>query len=255
MAATKRRPMIAGNWKLHNTVAESLALVTELRHQLAAVRDCDVVVAPSYTALHAVADRLQGSNIAVAAQELYPEDKGAFTGAVSGPQIKEAGATYVLVGHSERRQLFGETLESSHLRVQAALKAGLHPILCIGETLAERQKDATAKVVGEQLEAALGQLKPDALAHAVIAYEPVWAIGTGQVATPQQAQEVHHIIRERLRHRDAAWAEGMRILYGGSVKADNAADLLRQADIDGALVGGASLKADSFVGIVKARST
>ncbi|HET6344743.1 MAG TPA: triose-phosphate isomerase [Myxococcota bacterium] len=250
---TPRRKLIAGNWKLNKTVAESVALAVELSRLLGQVRDCDLVVAPVYTAIAAVAQKLAGTPLAVAGQDLYPEDEGAFTGAVSGPLLKEAGASYVLVGHSERRQLFGETLESSQKRMAAALRAGLTPILCVGETLKERQADTTAKVVGEQLDAGIKSLSAADLARIVIAYEPVWAIGTGQVATPAQAQEVHNLIRERLRHRDAAVAEGLRILYGGSVKPDNAKELLGQRDIDGALVGGASLNAASFAGIVAAR--
>ncbi len=247
-----RRKLIAGNWKLHKTIAESLELVTELKRLLGPVRDCDLVVAPPYTAIHAVAQRLEDSQIEVAAQELYPEDKGAFTGAVSGPLIKEAGAEYVIVGHSERRQIFGETLASSQLRLKAALRAKLVPILCIGETLAEREAGRTTQVVGEQLDAALLGSDAAQLSPLVVAYEPVWAIGTGKNATSAQAQEVHVFIRERLRARDARLAE-TRILYGGSVKPDNARELLAQPDIDGALVGGASLDAASFVGIVKAR--
>ena len=253
MPDNARRPYIAGNWKLNKTVAESVALAVELSRLLGQVRDCDLVVAPVYTAIAAVAQKLAGTPLAVAGQDLYPEDEGAFTGAVSGPLLKEAGASYVLVGHSERRQLFGETLESSQKRMAAALRAGLTPILCVGETLKERQADTTAKVVGEQLDAGIKSLSAADLARIVIAYEPVWAIGTGQVATPAQAQEVHNLIRERLRHRDAAVAEGLRILYGGSVKPDNAKELLGQRDIDGALVGGASLNAASFAGIVAAR--
>jgi triosephosphate isomerase len=245
--------MIAGNWKMHKNVKEALELVRELRRLLSQVRDCDLVVSPPYTALHAVHAALEDSNIAVAAQELFWESKGAFTGAISAGMLKDVGCTYALVGHSERRQLFGETLESSAKRVRAALDAGLGPILCIGETLAERQADKTNDVVAAQLDAGIQGLSTAELDRLVIAYEPVWAIGTGVVATPQQAQEVHAMIRERLRSRDAGVGEGMRILYGGSVKPDNARDLLGQVDIDGALVGGASLTADQFVGIVKGR--
>jgi triosephosphate isomerase len=245
--------MVAGNWKMHKTVPEALELVRELRRLLAQVRDCDLVVAPPYTALHAVHKALEDSAIAVAAQELFWEEKGAFTGAVSAAMLKDVGCTYVLVGHSERRQLFGETLESSGRRVRAALKAGLVPILCIGETLAERQANRTHEIVAAQLDAGIHGLSTPDLGRLVVAYEPVWAIGTGAVATPQQAQEIHAAIRERLRSRDAGVGEGTRILYGGSVKPDNARELLGQPDIDGALVGGASLTADQFVGIVKGR--
>lgn len=248
-----RRIMIAGNWKLNKTVGEALELVRELRRLLSQVRDCDLVVAPPYTALHAVAKALDDSNIHVAAQELFYEDQGAFTGTVSGPMLKEVGCRYVLVGHSERRQYFGETLESSGLRVRAASRAGLSPILCIGETLEERQASRTMEVVAAQLDAGIEGLSIEELDRVIIAYEPVWAIGTGQVATPQQAQDVHRMIRERLRTKDAKMAEAMQILYGGSMKPKNAGELLAQADIDGGLIGGASLDAESFVGIVKAR--
>ena len=247
-----RRKLIAGNWKLNKALGESVDLARELKNALAQVRHCDIVVAPVYTALASVAQALKDSNIAVAAQELYWEDSGAFTGAVSGPLIQDAGCRYVLVGHSERRQLFGETLETSRKRVGAALKAQLAPILCIGETLQEREQNRTEAVVREQLEAGIADLSNDELRQVVIAYEPVWAIGTGKVATPEQAQQVHHFIRERLRHVNKSTCEQLRLLYGGSVKADNASSLLNQPDIDGALVGGASLVASSFVGIVKA---
>jgi triosephosphate isomerase len=248
-----RRQLIAGNWKMFKTVAEAEALAVELKNKLASLRDCDLVVAPPYTALWAVARKLADSNIAVSGQELFWEDKGAFTGAVAGAQLREAGATYVLVGHSERRQYFGETLETSKKRVAAAMRNSLTPILCIGETLAERDARRTETVVGEQLEAAVQGLSKADLARIVIAYEPVWAIGTGKVATPAQAQEVHAFIRDCLRAHDAPTAAALRILYGGSVKADNAAELLGQADIDGALVGGASLEAESFAAIARAR--
>ncbi len=248
-----RRPFVAGNWKMHKTVAESVAFVAELRRRLSQVRDCDLAVAPPFTALYPVAQKLAGSNIAVAGQDVFWEEKGAFTGAVAPGMLKEAGCTHVLIAHSERRQYFGETNETSNKRLRAALKAGLVPILCIGETLAEREAGRTADVVKSQLEGALAGLSPGELTSLVVAYEPVWAIGTGKVATPQQAQEVHALVRDRLRARDASWAAGVRILYGGSVKPDNAAELFAQPDIDGGLVGGASLDAASFVGIVKAR--
>lgn len=249
-----RRMLIAGNWKMNKTLPQALELASELRRVLGAVRHCDLMVAPPYPCLYPVAQRLEGSNIAVGAQEIYFETSGAFTGAVSAEMVKAAGCTFTLVGHSERRQLFGETLESSRKRVRAALDAGLTPMLCIGETLEEREAQRTMQVVGEQLDAAIEGLSSAELERLVIAYEPVWAIGTGKVATPMQAQEVHAVIRERLRARDRTVAEGMRILYGGSVKPDNAGDILGQPDIDGALVGGASLDAQSFAGIVKARA-
>lgn len=247
-----RRPLIAGNWKLNKTVQEALALVTDLKRLLSPLRHCDLMIAPTYPCLVPVAQRLEGTSIALGAQELYPEDAGAYTGAVSGPILASAGCTYVLVGHSERRQLFGETLESSRARVQAALRSNLTPILCIGETLEEREAGRTMAVVLEQLEAGIAGLTPEVLAKIVVAYEPVWAIGTGKVATPAQAQEVHRAIRECLRGHDASVAQSMRILYGGSVKPSNAKEILQQEDIDGALVGGASLVAEDFAGIARA---
>ncbi len=247
-----RRPMVAGNWKLNKTIPEALALVTELKNALASVRDVDVVVAPPFTALWSVHERLAGTNIGLSAQEIYFEDSGAFTGKVSAPMVKDAGCAYAIVGHSERRQHFHETIETSNKRVKAALKAGLAPILCVGETLDDRQKNNTTKVVAEQLDGGIAGLSIDELNRIIIAYEPVWAIGTGHVATPKQAQEVHGMIRDRLRSKDAAMAEKMRILYGGSVKPDNAHDLNEEPDIDGSLVGGASLKAADFIAIVRA---
>lgn len=248
-----RRTLIAGNWKLNKTVTEALTLVSDLRRLLSQVRDCDLVIAPPFTAIWPAVHRLEGSNIQLAGQDLYFEDQGAFTGTVSGPMLKDAGCQYVLVGHSERRQFFGETLDSARRRVRAALRSGLTPILCIGETLAERQAEQTFDIVQSQLLSAIEELPTADLRRLVIAYEPVWAIGTGQVATPEQAQEVHQFIRECLRKVDAEAAKSVRILYGGSVKPDNAAELLGKPDIDGALVGGASLDAETFANIVKAR--
>jgi triosephosphate isomerase len=248
-----RRQLIAGNWKLFKNVTEAVAFVRELRGALAGVTDADVLVAPPYVDLYPVAKELAGSSIAVAGQDLFWEDKGAFTGTVSGPMLKDAGCSAVLIGHSERRQFFGETNETSSKRVRAALRSGLVPVLCVGELLAEREAGRTHEIVAAQLDGALEGLSAKDLATLVVAYEPVWAIGTGKVATPAQAQEVHAMIRERLRARDRAWADGLRILYGGSVKPDNAAELLRQPDIDGALVGGACLEVKSFQAIVEAR--
>lgn len=248
-----RRYFIAGNWKLNKTVPEALDLVRELSRLVSSVRDCDIAIAPSYTALWPVGQRLSESVVKLAAQDLFYETSGAYTGTVSGLQLKDVGCSYVLVGHSERRQLFGESLDSSRKRMKAAFDAGLTPILCIGETLQERESGQTTQVVGEQLEAAIAGFDVDTLMGMVIAYEPVWAIGTGNVATPAMAQEVHRMIRERLRSHQHDLAEATRILYGGSVKPENAAELLGQEDIDGALVGGASLKAEDFASIVRAR--
>ncbi len=247
-----RKKLIAGNWKLNCTQAEAGALLRDLRRLLSSMRHCDFLVLPPYTALAQAAKTLEDSSIALGAQEIYYEDKGAFTGAISGPLLKDIGCSYTLVGHSERRQLFAETLETSLLRVQAAWRAGLEPMLCVGETLEERESNRSAEVVLAQLEAVVGNSSLEELQHLSVAYEPVWAIGTGKVATPQQAQEIHSVIRERFYALDSALADKVRLLYGGSVKPDNAAELLAQADIDGALVGGASLKAADFAAIGRA---
>ncbi|HLU67812.1 MAG TPA: triose-phosphate isomerase [Kofleriaceae bacterium] len=247
-----RTPIVVGNWKLNKTLAESLALVTELKNQLASVRDVDIGVAPVFTALHAVARRLEDSNLAVYGQNCHVEERGAFTGEVAATLLADAGARGVIVGHSERRTLFGETDEVVARKVKAVLAAGLQVIACVGETEAERDGGRTAERVTTQMTAVLGAVDPGAADRLVVAYEPVWAIGTGRTATPAQAQEVHALIRSMLRDRLGSAGDGVRIQYGGSVKPDNAAELLRQGDIDGALVGGASLKADDFAAIVKA---
>lgn len=249
-----RRYVIAGNWKMNKTVAEATETAAELRRLVAQFRDCDIIIAPTYTAIWPVAQKLVDSNVSVCAQEVYFEESGAFTGAISAKMVKEAGCQYALIGHSERRQIFGETLETSRKRMQAAFDAGLTPILCIGETLEEREAGRTLEVVGEQLDAAIAGFDLTTLENMIVAYEPVWAIGTGKVATPQQAQDVHAGIRERLRYVGQDLAAGMRLLYGGSVKPANAKELMSQEDIDGVLVGGASLQAESFAGIVKARA-
>jgi triosephosphate isomerase (TIM) len=250
-----RVPFIAGNWKLNKTVAEALAIVTEIKNAVASVRDVEVAVAPVYTALQAVAKRLEGTAIGVAAQDCYWEDAGAFTGQVSVPLLKDVGCTWVIVGHSERRQLFGETDAGVNKKAKAVLKHGLRPIICIGETLAERDGNRTLDVVGTQLHGALEGFTADDVRKVVIAYEPVWAIGTGRNATPAQAQEVHAFIRKELRSRFGEVADEVRIQYGGSVKPDNVATLMAEPDIDGALVGGASLTADSFIKLVRGGQT
>jgi triosephosphate isomerase len=247
-----RKQLIAGNWKLHNTIAESVALARAIREGAASAR-CDIAVAPVFTALSAVREALNGSNVALSAQDVHWEKKGAFTGEVSAPHLKDAGCAYGIIGHSERRQFFGETDETVRKKVRALLDAGLRPILCIGETLEQREQGATLGVSIGQTLAGIAGFSNEALAELVIAYEPVWAIGTGKTATPADAQAVHAGIRAALANdRGAAFAEKVRILYGGSMKADNAKELLAQPDIDGALVGGASLKADSFLAIVAA---
>ncbi len=249
-----RRPLIAGNWKMFKTVPEAQALVRALVDGL---RDspvkCDVLVAPPFTALHAVAESLRGSAIQLAGQNMHFEKEGAFTGEVSPPMLKDAGCTHVILGHSERRHVFGETDDGVARKARAAWDNGLLPILCVGETQAERDSDRTMEVVERQVERALRQLSPDEAARSVMAYEPVWAIGTGRVATPEQAEAVQAAIRKLVRfsHGDAV-AAALRILYGGSVKPDNVAPLLAEADIDGALVGGACLQAEPFLKIVRA---
>jgi len=248
-----RTPFVVGNWKLHKTVAEATALVTELKNQLGAVKGVDVGVAPVFTSLWPVARRLEGSSIALAAQNCFYEEKGAWTGEVAPSLLADAGCTWVIIGHSERRQHFGETDDTVARRVKAALAAGLGVIACVGETDAQRDAGATFAVVDQHLAGALAHVDAAASARVVIAYEPVWAIGTGRTATPAQAQEVHAHIRTRLRERlGAAAGDAMRIQYGGSVKPGNAEALMSQEDIDGALVGGASLEAADFVAIVKA---
>ncbi|MEO8841384.1 MAG: triose-phosphate isomerase [Kofleriaceae bacterium] len=246
-----RTPFVVGNWKLNKTIAEALANVTELKNQLGAVKGVDIGVAPPFTAIHSVAKRLEGSSIAVCAQNAYWEASGAWTGELSPAMLSDAGATWVIVGHSERRQHFGDTNESVGKKARAVIAAGMGAIVCVGETLAERDGGRTLPVVDAQLDGGLAEVT--ACDNLVIAYEPVWAIGTGRTATPAQAQEVHAHIRAQLAIRyGGTVASGIRIQYGGSVKPSNAAELMSQGDIDGALVGGASLEAADFVAIVKA---
>lgn len=250
-----RRCFIAGNWKMNKTVGEGLALVRELRGLVSQVRDrVEIAVAPPFTALHPVGKALEDSNIALAAQNCDGHEAGAYTGEVAAPMLREVGCRYVILGHSERRQLFGETDAGVNLRARAVLKAGMLPIVCVGETLEEREANKTLAVVETQVKGCLQGISATEGAGFVIAYEPVWAIGTGRTATSRQAQEVHAHIRGLL---TGLWgpdvAAGIRIQYGGSVKPDNAAELLGQPDIDGALVGGASLKAADFAAIIKAK--
>ncbi len=249
-----RTPFVVGNWKLNKTINEALALVTELKNQLGAVKGVAVGVAPPFTSLSAVAKRLEGSSIATCSQDCFWETSGAFTGEVSAPLLADAGCTWAIVGHSERRQFFGDTNESVGRKARAALAGGLGVIVCVGEMLNERDAGRTLDIVDGQLAGGLEGIDAAAAAQrVVIAYEPVWAIGTGRTATPGQAQEVHAHIRKRLAERfGGATADAIRIQYGGSVKPSNAEALLSEADIDGALVGGASLEAADFVAIVKA---
>jgi len=250
---TKRQPLIAGNWKMHKTQGEARTLAREIRQGLDPGARSEVVVAPPYTSLAAVAGELAGSTIRLAAQDSFWERQGAYTGAISPVMLADAGCHYVIVGHSERRQHFGDTNQAVNRKLLAVLEAGPVPILCIGETLEERQAGETLQVVAEQLREGLSGVAGEARENLVIAYEPVWAIGTGLTATSEQAQEVHAFIRSLLRELFGPAAEGIRILYGGSVTPDNAASLLAKPDIDGALVGGASLKADSFLKIIAAK--
>ena len=250
-----RRPIIAGNWKMNKTIAEAIELVNGLKRNLYTVDDAEIIVCPPYTALTEVAELLPGANIALGAQDMCWEDKGAFTGEVSAPMLKDAGCTHVIIGHSERRQYCNETNETVNKKVKAALRAGLIPIMCVGERLPEREGGRTFDVVRDHLLSGLKDVSADDLPRVIIAYEPVWAIGTGKNATPQQAQEVHTFIRDLLaKTYSSAVASCVRIQYGGSVTPENAGPLMSEPDVDGALVGGASLKIDSFTQIVKKAS-
>jgi len=249
-----RRPFIAGNWKLNKTVAEALELVNTLKAELADITDADIVVAPVFTALGQVADALAGSNIAVAAQNCYPERSGAFTGEVSPALLKDVGCRHVIVGHSERRHIFGETDAFINAKVRALVTEGLTAIFCIGETLEERESGRMFDILRRQLSEGLKDLDAAAMEGVVVAYEPVWAIGTGKTATDEQANEAHAFIRSLLQDRFGVMTAGTtRILYGGSVKPDNVDGLMAMPDIDGTLVGGASLKAADFVRIARFR--
>ncbi|MBN1652361.1 MAG: triose-phosphate isomerase [Deltaproteobacteria bacterium] len=248
-----RRPLVAGNWKLHKTIGESVALVREIKTALAAESRCEVVVAPVFTALAAVRDEIKGSVIKLSAQNVFWESRGAFTGEVSALLLRDVGCDYVIVGHSERRQLFGETDASVNKKVKAVLASSISVIVCVGESLEERKAGKTLQIVSSQVRSALDGLALDHLPNVVIAYEPVWAIGTGVNAEPEEVQQAHETIRGLVAKQfNDSLAKSTRILYGGSVKPENADLLMGQPDVDGALVGGASLTADSFIGIVKA---
>jgi triosephosphate isomerase len=251
-----RTPFIAGNWKMYKTVAETVKHLKELRALVKDITDVEIVVAPPFTAIHSAADALRGSNVAVAAQDLHWEREGAFTGAVSGPMIREAGGELVIIGHSERRTLFGETDATVNRKIGAAIGCGLTPIVCVGETLDQRERNETLDVLDRQVRNGLDGVTSEQLARLVLAYEPVWAIGTGRNATPEQAGEAHHHIRQRLRQWFGADAADLcRVIYGGSVKPENIRQLAAQPDVDGALVGGASLDVRAFFDIVtKSRS-
>ncbi|MBI5103523.1 MAG: triose-phosphate isomerase [Solirubrobacterales bacterium] len=246
-----RTPFIAGNWKMHGTIAEAEQLVQALLPRVAAA-PCDIAVCVPFTALQAVVDSVRGSGVAVYAQNMHHAEKGAFTGEVSAAMLGELDVDGVVLGHSERRQLFGETDKALQLKVPAALDAGLEVILCVGETEDERENGDTERRLRHQVQEGLEKVPAERLGDVVIAYEPIWAIGTGNVATPEQAQDALAFVRALVADRDKEQAERTRILYGGSVKADNAAELLALPDCDGALVGGASLDAEQFAAIVDA---
>jgi len=247
-----RLPFIAGNWKMNKTVGEALDLIRELKRAIIGVKEVEVAVAPPFTALYAVHKEIEGSSIRLAAQNIYWEEKGAFTGEISPLMLKEVGCQYVIIGHSERRQFFGESDESVNRRIKAALAQGLKVIFCIGETLREREEAKTFSLIERQMSGGLEGLGDKELRNMTMAYEPVWAIGTGKTATPEQAEEVHQFIREKVEKLYSREVSGeIRIQYGGSVTPDNIEGLMNQPNIDGALVGGASLKAENFSKIVR----
>jgi len=247
-----RRALMAGNWKMNKTIPEAIALLLELKERIGDVRSADIVVCPPFTALSSAASILKGSNIELGAQDVFWKEKGAYTGEISVPMLVDVGCRYCLVGHSERRTYFGETDETVNMKVKAVLKGGLTPIMCVGETLEERRNGKTFDVVERQVRSGLLDLTPEEIGSVVIAYEPVWAIGTGINAEPQQANEVHIFIADLL--EDLAGkgiSDSVRILYGGSVTPDNVVSLMSESRIDGVLVGGASLDANSFSSIVR----
>ena len=246
-----RRPLLAGNWKMHTNVLEAYLLVAEIGKCSVGLEDRDVLLAPPFTALHAVASVLHDSDVIIASQNVCWEEKGAFTGEISPTMVKSAGATAAIVGHSERRQIFHEDDEMVNKRLLGALKFGLMPVFCIGETLEERDAEKTFSVLEGQIRKGLAGVSAEDMKKTVVAYEPVWAIGTGKTASKEQAQEVHAFIRNLLAEiYEKAIADSVRILYGGSVKPDNVDELMAQADIDGALVGGAALNSESFCRII-----
>ena len=247
-----RKPLIAGNWKMNNTIAESEELIQALLPRVGAVEDVEVVVAPALLSLQAVVDSARGSAVAVYAQNLHEKDSGAFTGEVSAPMLEEIDVQGVILGHSERRQYFGETDKALQQKVPRALEAGLIPILCVGETEEERERGDTERKLRHQVQEGLEKVPKERLHEVVVAYEPIWAIGTGLMATPDQAEEAIAFVRALVEHFDKSASQQVRILYGGSVKPDNAAELMALPDIDGFLVGGASLEAESFAAIVEA---
>lgn len=247
-----RRILIAGNWKMNKTATEAAALVTEIKRDVFDVDNVDILVCPPFTALAVVGDVVRDSNVSLGAQNMYFEDKGAYTGEISTAMLKDCGCTHVIIGHSERRTIFNESDETINKKVKKALEADLIPILCIGEKLEEREANKTFEVITNQLEGDLADIDSDNIKKIIIAYEPVWAIGTGKTATSEQAQEAHAFIRNLIKEKyDSVVADGIIILYGGSMKPANVEELVSQPDVDGGLIGGASLEAASFVELVK----
>jgi triosephosphate isomerase len=250
-----RRPLIAGNWKMHKTGPEAVITAAALKPLVAEATDVDIMIAPTFTALDQVSEAITGSNIGLGAQNLYWESQGAFTGEISAEMIKAAGCQYVIIGHSERRQFFGETDQTVNRKIEKASQAGLIPVFCIGETDTQREAGETFSVLDKQVKNGLENLFPENLQTLVVAYEPVWAIGTGKTATTEQAQQVHAHVRQAFADKfSPEFAQGLRILYGGSVKPSNVKELMAMPDIDGALVGGASLDPESFSQLVNFQS-
>ena len=250
----QRKPLIAGNWKMYKTSSEAAETAKELVKQVRDIADVDIMIAPPFTALESVSRAIKNSPVALGALNLYWEDEGAYTGEISAPMLKSVGCEYSIIGHSERRQYFGETDETVNQKIQAAIQADLKPVFCVGETEQEREAGQTFSVLDKQVKKGLKKRVPEELDRLIIAYEPVWAIGTGKTATDEQAQEVHQFIRTLIEESFGKdLSKSIRILYGGSVKPDNILNLMEMPDIDGALVGGASLDADSFSKIVKFR--
>jgi triosephosphate isomerase (TIM) len=252
MSGQKRRRVMAGNWKMYKTQAETRAFFAAFNPLVAGVTDCDIVIAPPFTDISAAVEATKGTTIGISAQNVYWEKEGAFTGEISTGMLVEAGCRYTIIGHSERRQFFGETNETVLKKTKAALAAGFTAIVCIGEMLADREAGNTEKVIESQFKGSVGALTAEEFSRILVAYEPVWAIGTGRTATPEIAAAVHKFVRQCAAAQfSASHAAGLRILYGGSVKPDNIQGLMAQEELDGALVGGASLDAKSFASIVK----
>lgn len=248
---TARRPLIAGNWKMYKTGKEAVDFVNTLKNAVTAVSDVDIMIAPPFTAITQLADITNNTNIALGAQNIYWEQEGAYTGEISAPMLKSAGCQYAIIGHSERRQYFGETDQDINRKIDAVAKASLIPVFCIGETESQRDSGETFSILDKQIKNGLEGLVSESLKSLVVAYEPVWAIGTGKTATKEQAQEVHAYVRNWFAEQfNPEFAQGLRIIYGGSVKPSNVKDLMAMEDIDGALVGGASLDPDSFSQLV-----